>query len=51
MGDADALIGIVILLLACFVVFPLVVLGLCVAVDWLEEMFKQKPQNDDQDLD
>lgn len=47
----DALMGIVILLLACFVVFPLIVLVLCVAVDWLEERFNQKPQNDDQDVD
>lgn len=47
----DALMGIVILLLMIFVGFHALVIGLCVAVDWLEEMFNQKPQNDDQDLD
>lgn len=51
MGDADALIGIVILLLACFVVLPLIVLGLCVGVDKLEETFNQKQIDDDQNMD
>ena len=47
----DALMDIVILLLMIFAGFPAIVIGLCVAVDWLEEKLNKIRKDDDQNMD